>query len=156
MATSPLSVSTTFVKGLSAHSGGAAAASFALGGLSVASFVSLFLVRPLESLERNTIFSSWLSAAVATFWTRLLYFQNAATIDKDLQAAAKDLIDQLSALADKHAAALSKYPAPAAEPAPAATPATPGAPSSPAPVQPSPPGAQAPPPTSGAPGPPAG
>jgi hypothetical protein len=77
-------------------------------GLSVGSFFTLFIIRPLESLERNSIYSSWLIAAVNTYWTQLLI----ATSGSDLKNATNDLVDELTKLADKHDKATGKYSAP--------------------------------------------
>jgi hypothetical protein len=44
------------IRGFQANTGGEAIGALAIGGLSAASFFSLFLTRPLESLERNTIY----------------------------------------------------------------------------------------------------
>lgn len=87
----------------------ATVASFA--GLSAGSFVTLFLIRPLESLERDSIYGTWMTVALNTYWTRLMYFHDQTTIDRDLKAATDDLVAELSTLADKHATAIGKYPA---------------------------------------------
>jgi len=94
-----------------------------LGGLSIASFLSLFLTRPLESLERTSIFTSWLTAVMNTYWSRLMYFSDLTTIDRDLDDATKDLVNHLKAMAETHTAALAKYQPPSsAEPAPSYSP----------------------------------
>lgn len=97
-------------KGLGADSGGEAAGALAIGGLSAASFLSFFLARPVESVERNTIYSQWLIATVNSYWTRLAYLSDPATVDRDLEEATRDLVRDLKGLADHHAAALGKYP----------------------------------------------
>lgn len=81
----------------------------AIAGLSAASFFSLTLIRPQESLERNIIYSSWLTAAINTYWTRLMYFTDTRTIDEGLQDAISDLARDLELIADKHAAATARY-----------------------------------------------
>lgn len=98
------------IKGLQTNTTGEAIGALVIGGLSAASFFSLFLARPLESLERNSIYASWLTMAVNTYWTRLLYFSKLETIDKDLENATDDLVKYLKTLADKHAVAIGKYP----------------------------------------------
>ena len=99
------------VKGLIAQNAGDAIPSLIFAGLSAASFFTLFITRPLESLERNTIFSSWLTVIMNNYWTRLMYFKDPKTIDKDLQDATDKTDTELSSLADKYATAIGKYPA---------------------------------------------
>jgi hypothetical protein len=94
------------VRGFQAGTGTEAAGALVLAGLSAASFFSLFLIRPLESLERNSIYASWMTAAMNTYWTRLIYFSDAKTIDKALKGAIEDLVRDLAALADKHRASI--------------------------------------------------
>ena len=103
------------LKGFTATSTGEAVGALAIGGLSAVSFYGVFLTRPLESLERNAIFAPWLTAVVNAYWTRLMYFSDLKTLDDDLEDATSDLVTHLSSLADKHAAAIAKYPAPTAE-----------------------------------------
>jgi hypothetical protein len=79
-------------------------------GLSAGSFFTLFITRPLESLERNSIYSSWLIAVTNTYWTECAYFDDPESTYKDLKKATDDLTKELSTLADKHAAAVGKYP----------------------------------------------
>jgi hypothetical protein len=99
------------IRGFQAHTGGEAIGALAIGGLSAASFFSLYLTGPLESLERNTIYMAWLTAIQNTFWTRLMYFSDLDKIDDELEDATQDLVKDLTTLADKHAAATGKYPA---------------------------------------------
>lgn len=108
------------IKGFLATDASAAIPSLIFAGLSAASFFTLFMVRPLESLERNTIFSSWVVAALNTYWTQLMYFNNPQTIHTDLKSATDDLVNELSALSDKYAAAIGKY-APLTGPTPIAS-----------------------------------
>ena len=98
------------IKGFTAQNGIEAIPSLIFAGLSTASFFTLFITRPLESLERNTFFSSWIVAIMDNYWTRLMYFQNPQTIDANLKDAISDLVSELSNLADKYATAIVKYP----------------------------------------------
>jgi hypothetical protein len=104
-----LTAAAAIYKGLIAQNGTAAIPSLIFAGLSAASFFTLFLVRPLESLERNTFFSSWIVSVVNTYWTRLMYLNNLDNIDTDLKDATTDLITALSNLTDKYAAATGKH-----------------------------------------------
>ena len=98
------------IKGITAQNGVEAIPSLIFAGLSTASFFTLFITRPLESLERNTFFSSWIVAIMDNYWTRLMYFQNPQTIDANLKDSISDLVGEMSNLADKYATAIGKYP----------------------------------------------
>ena len=114
------------VKGITADSGAEAAGAAVIAGLSAASFFSFFLARPLESLERNSIYSQWLAAAVNSYWTRLAYLDDPDTIGADLEDATPRSGARLKGLASQHAAAIAKAPIPAApEPPKAPKPAAP-------------------------------
>jgi len=99
------------IKGFVATGAANAVPALVFAGLSVGSFFTLFLTRPLESLERNSIFSAWLIAITNTYWTRLAYFADPGKIDDELRAATADLVRDLGTLADKAATAYGKYPA---------------------------------------------
>lgn len=101
------------IKGFTASSATDTYSTLIFAGLSATSFFSLFITRPLESLERNSIFSSWLVAVTNTYWTELASFDDS---DPDkaydhLKKATDDLTKDLGILADKHATAIGKYPA---------------------------------------------
>jgi hypothetical protein len=88
-----------FVKGITASSLGEAVSSVGLAGLTV----GIFVQRPSAALERNAIFMPWVSIVLTTFWTRLLYLDDAATLDAKLGHAAKEASDELSAIALRYA-----------------------------------------------------
>ncbi len=92
-----------FVKGLTATSMGQAAAAIGLAGLTVGIFAAFFVQRPSAALERNAIFMPWVSIVLTTFWTRLLYLDDPATLDAKLGHAAKEASDELSAIALRYA-----------------------------------------------------
>jgi len=104
------------VSGFTAESASEAAGAVVIGGVSAASFFSFFLARPLESLERNAIYTQWLTASVNSYWTRLAYLSDPKTVDDDLEDATRDLVADLRTLARYHAAAIAKAPTPAAPP----------------------------------------
>jgi hypothetical protein len=97
-------VITAFVKGLTATSMGQAVAAVGLAGLTVGIFAAFFIQRPSAALERNAIFMPWVSIVLTTFWTRLLYLDDPATLDAKLGKAAKDASDELAAIALRYAA----------------------------------------------------
>ena len=93
-----------FVKGLTASTVGEAAAAIGLAGLTVGVFAAFFLQRPSAALERNAIFMPWVSIVLTTFWTRMLYLEDPATLDAKLGRAAKEASDELAAIALRYAA----------------------------------------------------
>ena len=99
-----LAVVAAFVKGLTASSPGEAAAAVGLAGLTVGVFVAFFVQRPSAALERNAIFMPWVSIVLTTFWTRMLYLDDPATLDAKLGHAAREASDELSAIALRYAA----------------------------------------------------
>ena len=92
-----------FVKGLEASTVGQAVAAVGLAGLTVGIFAAFFVQRPSAALERNAIFMPWVSIVLTTFWTRLLYVDDPATLDATLGKAAKEASDELSAIALRYA-----------------------------------------------------
>ena len=93
-----------FVKGMTAANVGQAAAAIGLAGLTVGIFVAFFVQRPSAALERNAIFMPWVSIVLTTFWTRMLYLDDPATLDAKLGHAAREASDELSAIALRYAA----------------------------------------------------
>jgi len=96
-------IAAAFVKGLTAATMGQAAAAIGLAGLTVGVFVAFFVQRPSAALERNAIFMPWVSIVLTTFWTRMLYLDDPATLDAKLGHAAKEASDELSAIALRYA-----------------------------------------------------
>ena len=74
-------VAAAFVKGLTATTVADAVAAIGLAGMTVGIFVAFFIQRPSAALERNAIFMPWVSIVLTTFWTRLLYLDDPATLD---------------------------------------------------------------------------
>lgn len=103
---------TAIIEGFLARNSTDTFSTLIFAGLSSASFFTLFISKPLESLERNTFFSSWIVAIMNNYWTRLAYLDEThiPTMSTDLQAAADALTTELSNLADKYAAVMAKYP----------------------------------------------
>jgi|SRR5579871_543564 len=101
----------TIIKGFLATNPTDIYSTLIFAGLSASSFFTLFITRPLESLERNSIYSSWLIAVTNTYWTEYAYFDDPESAYDDLKKATDDLTKELSTLADKHATAIGKYSA---------------------------------------------
>jgi hypothetical protein len=92
-----------FARGLTAATTSQSIAAAALAGMTVGIFVAFFIQRPSAALERNAIFMPWVSIVLTTFWTRLLYMEDPATLDAQLGKAAKEASDELSAIAMRYA-----------------------------------------------------
>src|SRR4051812_36011352 len=92
-----------FVKGLTAHSIAESVTAVGLAGLTVGIFIAFFVQRPSAALERNAIFMPWVSIVLTTFWTRMLYLDDPATLDAKLGHAAKEASEELSAIAMRYA-----------------------------------------------------
>ena len=73
------------------------------GGLSVAAFLSFFIGKPLQALEENLQFITWLGIIYNSYWTRLVQAQDPATFEQIIQDATQDAIKQVKELMDKHA-----------------------------------------------------
>ena len=80
------------------------------GGLSAAAFISYFFNRPLQALEENLHFITWLGIIYNSYWTRLAYMFDQKTIQQDLQSATNDAVAELDKLLDKHASLSGKRP----------------------------------------------
>jgi len=80
------------------------------GGLSVVAFLTYFLSRPLQALEENLQFITWLGIIYNTYWTRLANAQDAATFQNDLAQTTDAAVAQLKQLVDAHSAASAKRP----------------------------------------------
>ena len=79
-------------------------AAIAFGGLSVGSFLLFFIRQPLQALEENLEFITWLGVAFNTYWTRLMYLDKIESVQTDLKQAADDYIASVERLIDKHTA----------------------------------------------------
>jgi hypothetical protein len=82
----------------------------AFGGLSVGTFLLFFVRQPLQALEENLEFITWLGVAFNSYWTRLMYMQDPATIQADLKAATDDYSDTVERLIAGHAKLREKRP----------------------------------------------
>jgi hypothetical protein len=80
------------------------------GGLGIAAFVSYFISRPLQALEENLQFITWLGVVYNTYWTRLAYMMDQATVQKDLQEATRDATNEIDKIIAKHAEVSIKRP----------------------------------------------
>lgn len=72
------------------------------GGLSVVAFLTYFLSRPLQALEENLQFITWLGIVYNTYWTRLVFAQNPETFQRECEQATVDAVAKIKELLDKH------------------------------------------------------
>ena len=80
------------------------------GGLGVAALLSFFIARPLQALEENLQFITWLGVVYNTYWAQLAAANDAATIQQDLKAITQDAVERIKELQQQHAAAGSSRP----------------------------------------------
>jgi hypothetical protein len=80
------------------------------GGLGVIAFLSYFLSRPLQALEENLQFITWLGIIYNSYWTRLAYITELENVQADIEDVTNDTIESIQVLLDKHAEVSSKRP----------------------------------------------
>ncbi len=80
------------------------------GGITVVTFLAFFIGQPLRALEQNLEFITWLGLIYNTYWTRLMYADDAGKVQDELEAITKAAVADLSALIDKHAAVAAQRP----------------------------------------------
>jgi hypothetical protein len=83
-----------------------------VGGVAVMAivlFALLLYMRPLAALERNAVVNSFLSVVVNSYWTRLLYVNEAADVDVHLEDATAYTVEHLGALLDRQLLGASRY-----------------------------------------------
>jgi hypothetical protein len=80
------------------------------GGLSIGAFLTFFLSRPLQALEENLQFITWLGVVYNTYWTRLANAQNPDTFQADMSGATNEFVQQVQQLVSTHADRSGKRP----------------------------------------------
>jgi hypothetical protein len=78
--------------------------SLVFGGLSVLAFLSYFVSRPMQALEENLQFITWLGIVYNTYWARLVNANDPATVQQELEDATTDAVTSIKEMLDKHAA----------------------------------------------------
>ena len=89
---------------------GEAVTAMVFAGLSVGTFIGIFLRQPLQALEENLEFITWLGVTFNTYWTRLMHMQDPTTVQTDLKAAEDDFRTSIESLITKHADLRGKRP----------------------------------------------
>jgi hypothetical protein len=79
-------------------------------GLGVGTFLAFFIRQPVQALEENLEFITWLGVAFNTYWTRLMYIQDPKTVQQELKAADDDYRTNIESLITKHGELRGKRP----------------------------------------------
>ena len=82
----------------------------AFAGLGAGAFILFFIRQPLQALEENLEFITWLGVAFNTYWTRLMYMMDQRTVQADLKAAEEDYVRTVERLITKHARLRAQRP----------------------------------------------
>lgn len=96
-----------FAAGFSAYTGNIMFG-LVFGGLSVGAFLTYFLGKPLQALEENLQFITWLGIIYNSYWNRLVYTMDQETVHAEVKDATAEAIRELERLIDKHAASSGK------------------------------------------------
>lgn len=101
------------ILGLRAATVGAALGTVAIfGGLSIASFLTYFVSRPLQALEENLQFITWLGIVYNTYWTRLVHAMDQTTFHQEIEDATNDAVASIQDMLATHSEHTSKRPSP--------------------------------------------
>jgi hypothetical protein len=84
--------------------------SVVFGGVGVAAFVGYFLSRPMQALEENLQFITWLGVVYNSYWTKMAYIRKQSTVQEEIDQATTSTIDRLKELIEKHAAMRANRP----------------------------------------------
>jgi hypothetical protein len=79
-------------------------------GLGAGAFLAFFIRQPVQALEENLEFISWLGVAFNTYWSRLMYMLDSKTVQQDLKAADDDFSNTVERLITRHAELRGKRP----------------------------------------------
>lgn len=106
-----MGISATVVGLILVARGSNAASTAPVFGLSAVSFVTVFLMRPYEAMERSGILNSWLLSIVNTYWLRLYYANDLKSIEPEIQSAQREMSYGLKQLTTAYGDLLGKYQA---------------------------------------------
>jgi hypothetical protein len=77
--------------------------------LAVLLFALLLYMRPLAALERNSVVTSFLTVVVNSYWTRLMYADDAKDVDVYLEDATAYTVEHLGSLLDRQILGSSRF-----------------------------------------------
>jgi hypothetical protein len=75
---------------------------FTFGGLSAVAILGYFFNRPLQALEQNLQFFTWLGIIYNNYWTRLTLLNDEATVQNDITEVTDETIVRLNELIQEH------------------------------------------------------
>lgn len=81
----------------------------ALAVMAVLLFVVLLFLKPLAALERNGVVQSFLTVVTNSYWTRLLYTNEASDVDVHIEDATAYTVEHLGALLDRQILGASRF-----------------------------------------------
>ncbi|MEZ4609020.1 MAG: N-acetylmuramidase domain-containing protein [Caldilineaceae bacterium] len=82
------------------------------GGLSAAAFLAFFISRPLQALEENLQFITWLGIVYNTYWTRLVHAMDQATFHQEIEDATNDAVASIETMLTRHGEHTATRPSP--------------------------------------------
>jgi hypothetical protein len=103
-------ISAFFVAARLSFEGGKELYTVLFGGIGAVAFLTFFLTRPLQALEENLQFITWLGIIYNTYWTRLAYMSEQKTVQRDLEEATGETISKIKDLLATHADRSGKRP----------------------------------------------
>jgi len=80
------------------------------GGLSVGAFLGYFISRPIQALEENLQFITWLGIIYNSYWTSLAAIQNPDRVQDELRATTAETVAAIEKLVDRQSRAQRKRP----------------------------------------------
>jgi hypothetical protein len=83
--------------------GGPGTSVMVFGGLSAISLLGYFFNRPLQALEQNLQFLTWLGIVYNSYWTRLTLLNNELTVQSDINDVTDEAIERIKQLVAEHA-----------------------------------------------------
>jgi hypothetical protein len=81
----------------------------ALAVMAVLLFAVLLFLKPLAALERNGVVQSFLTVVTNSYWTRLLYTNEASDVDVHIEDATAYTVEHLGALLDRQILGASRF-----------------------------------------------
>jgi hypothetical protein len=89
---------------------GSSPAAIVFAGLGTGSFLLFFIRQPVQALEENLEFITWLGVAFNTYWTRLMYVLDSKMVQQEIKAADDDYSKTVERLIARHAELRGKRP----------------------------------------------
>lgn len=81
----------------------------AVAAMAVILFALLLYMRPMATLERNSVVQSFLTVVTNSYWTRLAHLEGDADLDRHLEDATAYTVEHLGALLDRQILGASRF-----------------------------------------------